>query len=325
MLTRTRSRRTPRDSASPSSGWRLSTAPLVVVAGKGGVGRSTVAAALGVAAARRGLRTAVVEISGNHDRASVAAPDVGAAMRAATACPDLEHLTVDRHAALADYLRTELPIGMPARIFARNRMFEVFVDAAPGLGELLTIGEVCNLARPRGRRHGNRPYDLVVLDGPASGHFLGLLTAPRTFASIARVGPVATQATAIDRMLRDPAFLAVVAVTTPEQMAVTETLALRSSLATELGIEFAAVAVNKLFPARFGRHDEATLLTAPDDPAVRTALWYCARARAQAAQLRRLRKGLGGVPSLTLPFMFAEAVDRDAIDKLAGALDRWLR
>jgi len=325
MVTRARSRHTPRESAGPTPGWRLSTERLVVVAGKGGVGRSTVAAALGVAAARRGLRTAVVEISGDHDRASVAAPDVGVGNRAATTCPDLEHLTVDRHAALADYLRTELPIGTPAKILARNRMFELFVDAAPGLGELLTIGEVCNLAQPRGRRRGDRRYDLVVLDGPASGHFLGLLTAPRTFASIARVGPVAAQATTIDRMLRDPAFLAVVAVTTPEQMAITETLALRSSLRNELGIDFAAVAVNKLLPARFGRRDEATLLAAPDDPAVRTALWFHARAVAQRAQLRRLRRGLDGVPSLTLPFMFAEAVDRVAIEQLAGALGRWLR
>ena len=325
MVTRARSRHKPGDSARRASAWRLSTERLVVVAGKGGVGRSTVAAALGVAAARSGLRTALVEISGHRDRASATAPEAGGASRAVGACPGLEQLTVDRHAALADYLRTELPVGLPAGIIARNRMFELFVDAAPGLGELLTIGEVCNLAQPRGRRHGDRPYDLVVLDGPASGHFLGLLTAPRTFASIARVGPVATQASAIDRMLRDPAFLAVVAVTTPEQMAVTETLALRSSLRTELGIDFAAVAVNKLLPARFGRRDEAALSMAPDDPAVRTALWYCARARAQRAQVRRLRRGLAGAPSLTLPFMFAEALDRDAIDKLAGALDRWLR
>jgi len=148
MVTRTPSRHTPRDSAGPTSGWRLSTERLVVVAGKGGVGRSTVAAALGVAAARRGLRTAVVEISANRDHSSATAPQAGDPRRAATAVQGLEHLTVDRHAALADYLRTELPVGMPARILARNRMFQLFVDAAPGLGELLTIGEVCNSALP---------------------------------------------------------------------------------------------------------------------------------------------------------------------------------
>lgn len=321
MVTTARSRRSPRDAAAPRPDWRLTTERLVVVAGKGGVGRSTVAAALGVAAARRGLRTALVEVTGDHDTAA-RAPETDSAIGRAATRPGLEHVTVDRRAALRDYLRAEVPGGLPLSIVARNRMFELFVDAAPGLAELLTIGEVCNLAQPRGRRRGGPRYDLVVLDGPASGHLLGLLTAPRTFASIARVGPVATQATAIDRMLCDRALLAVIGVTTPEQMAVTETLALRAGLERELNSGFAAVVVNKVFPKRFRAPDTAMLSSAGEDPAIQSALWFDARTRAQQRQLRRLRTGLAGTPSVTLPFLFTDVLDAAAVGGLADILDR---
>jgi anion-transporting ArsA/GET3 family ATPase len=161
----------------------------------------------------------------------------------------------------------------------------------------------------------------VVLDAPASGQVVGLLAAPWTFGSIARVGPVARQGAAIDRMLTDPASMSVIAVAVPEQMAVSEALGLRRVVADEFAVELGAVVVNQLFPPRFSAKDGELLLAAPDEPAVRSARWFHARGRAQRMQLGRLRRGLGGVRSLTLPFMFTEELERRGVEHLAGLLE----
>ncbi|MDQ2895027.1 MAG: P-loop NTPase [Actinomycetota bacterium] len=209
---------------------------LIVVVGKGGVGKSTVAAALGVAAARRGLRTIVAEVAGRSDVVSVLGAPAPDRLRESELEPGLHHVSIDPRSAIEQYLHDEVPGRLPAAILLRSRVFELLVAATPGMGELLTIGKVWELTqRPRGRS-SDRPYDLVVLDGPASGHAVGLLTAPRTFSSVARLGPIARQGAAIDRMLRDPRLTRVIAVCTPEQMAVSETLGLRAWLAEEQGI-----------------------------------------------------------------------------------------
>ncbi len=205
--------------------FELTARRLLIVSGKGGVGKSTVAAALGVAAARRGLRTVVVEVAGRRDIVGLLGAKARQGHREVEVYPGLRHVAIDRQPALEEYLRDEVPGRLPAAILARSRAFELFMDATPGMGELLTIGKVWELSqRPRHRR-GAPQYDLVVLDGPSSGQLVGLLQAPRTFSSIARVGPVARQGAAIERMLLDSGLTAVVAVATAEQMAVSETLA----------------------------------------------------------------------------------------------------
>jgi anion-transporting ArsA/GET3 family ATPase len=150
---------------------------LVIVTGKGGVGKSTVAGALGVAAVGRGLRTIVVELAGRSDVARVLGGEAADRLREIELDPGLHHVTIDRQPALEEYLREELPGSLPAAILARSRLFGLFVDATPGMDELLMIGKVWELTqRPRHKR-GARPYDLVVLDGPATGQALALLAA----------------------------------------------------------------------------------------------------------------------------------------------------
>ena len=294
---------------------------LLIVSGKGGVGKSTVAAALGVAAARRGRRTIVAEVAGRRDIAGLLGAEAGRGHREVEVYPGLHHVAIDRQPALEDYLRDELPGPLPAAFLARSRAFELFLDATPGMGELLTIGKAWELAqRPRHRR-GAPQYDVVVLDGPASGQLVGLLQAPRTFSSIARVGPVARQGAAIDRMLFDPDLTGVVAVATAEQMAVSETLALQEALRAEFGIELGAVVVDRVFSSPFTARDVAALSAAADDPAVRSARWLHGRAQAQEVQLARLRRGIAGTRCTTLPFLFTPAVGRDQIERIADLLE----
>jgi anion-transporting ArsA/GET3 family ATPase len=193
---------------------------------------------------------------------------------------------------------------------------------------------VWELAQDRRRVAGARPYDLVIVDAPATGHALGALRAPRTFAQIARVGPIAHQGRTIDATLRDPAQTAVVAVALPEEMPVTETLALRRGLRDALGLELAAVVVNACLAERIGPRQASTLADAlaraerggasrVAHAALRAALAEQARARAQREQVERLADGLGARP-LELPYLFAPTLDAAALGDLTDRLEALL-
>src|SRR5207248_3895292 len=122
-------------------------------------------------------------------------------------------------------------------------------NGTPGMRELLSIGKVWELAQLNRRTRGAAPYDLVIVDAPATGHGVGLLRTPRTFAEIARVGPIAHQGRTIAETIADSEFTGVIAVATPEEMPVNETMTLADELARdELPLDL--VIVNALYPAR---------------------------------------------------------------------------
>jgi anion-transporting ArsA/GET3 family ATPase len=306
----------------------LLTKPLLVVTGKGGVGKSTVAAALGMAAAARGLRTIVAEVSARDDVSRALGEDVAAERAGATFVErdlgeGLHHISIDPESALEEYVKDQLPRGV-SDLLSSSRMFSYLVAATPGLRELLTVGKVWELAQPDRRTPGAHPYDLVILDAPATGHGVATLTAPGTFAATARMGPVARQGGIIHGMLADPEQTAIVAVARPEEMPVNETLGLRDTLRDELGQPLAAVVVNGVLPSRFGRADVAALEVAPPSRAVRAARAEAARARAHRAQVARLRRGVGrDIELRTLPFVFsADGLDGDALARLGEELVR---
>jgi anion-transporting ArsA/GET3 family ATPase len=281
---------------------------LVVVTGKGGVGKSTVAAALGLLAARRGLRAVVAEVGGRTDAARL--------LRGS----GVDHVSITPQKAIEEYLHDQLPSGTLAELLASSGMFTSFVTATPGMAELLSVGKVWELAQAERRSPGEQPYDLVVLDAPASGHGLALLAAPRTFAEAARVGPIHRQAGIIDATLSDPARTAVVAVAIPEEMPVNETLELGAALAQRTGRGLDAVVANGVLADPFTR-EEAAALEADGSDAARAALWLHHRARAQANQLRRLRAGLEA-PPVRLPYVVADALGPADLERLAGGLER---
>jgi anion-transporting ArsA/GET3 family ATPase len=299
--------------------------PLLVVTGKGGVGKSTVAAALGVAAAQQGLRTIVAEVSARddvHRAMSTGSWTEGNGRFVERAIgEDLHHISIDPESALEEYLRDQLPRGV-AEVLASSRMFGLFAAATPGLRELLTIGKVWELAQPDRRTPGAHPYDLVVLDAPATGHGVAVMTAPATFADAARVGPIARQGRRIDEMLADPEQTGIIAVTTPEEMPVNETLALEDALREGLSQRLAAVVVNGMLPERFSTRDVEALRAAAPSRARRAALSEAARSRVQRSQLSRLRRGLDDVHVRTLPFLFEPELGPAQLHRLAREVTR---
>jgi anion-transporting ArsA/GET3 family ATPase len=289
-----------------------------VVTGKGGVGKSTVAAAVGLAAARRGRRTIVAEVARRDDVARALGGDGRGEDELA---PGLHHLSIDPEDALEEYLVEQLPSRALADVLRSSRMFGLFAAATPGMRELLTVGKVWELAQPARRAPGAEPYDLVVLDAPATGHGVAFLTAPRTFAEVARVGRVARQGRTIDAMLSDPARTGVVAVARPEEMPVTEALALQDAVRGAVGLEVGLVVANAVLPQRFSAADARALAAARDGGApVRAARTAHARAQAQRSQLRRLRRH-ARAPVATLPFLPVPALGREEHERLAAELE----
>jgi len=294
---------------------------LLVVTGKGGVGKSTVAAALGLAASRRGLRTIVVEVTAREDVSRALASQQTSVYTELSVSERLHHISIDPQRAMEEYLSERLPVGALAGLLSHSRIFTGLTAATPGMRELLTIGKVWELAQRERRTRGAEPYDLVVLDAPATGQGLAMLQAPRTFASVARVGPVAKEGRAVASFLGDRRRTAVVAVSSAEEMPVGETLELRSRLREDLGMDLALVVVNAVAPHRFSERDQRTLRAAPHSPAQHAALFLAGWAQRQRMQIARLRQGLQGVALVTLPFVFQSALDPAALELLSRELE----
>jgi anion-transporting ArsA/GET3 family ATPase len=300
---------------------------LVVVTGKGGVGRTTVATALGLAAARAGKRVIVAEVA-QQERMSRAFRREGVGYSETQLAENFYAMSVDPQRALDEYLSEQIP-GPLSGALLHNRIFEYFVAAAPGVRELTTIGKVWELAQLDRKYGSTARYDLVILDAPASGHGLALLHAPRTFGDIARVGPIRRRADMIHEFLRDPERTGVVSVALPQEMPVSETIEFRAKLHDEMGMATDAVVVNQLLPDRFSAEDCERIEAVNGDhgsdevaAALRAALSEHRRARSQRAQLRRLKKEVGDV--VTLPFLWEPELGLDDFERLADELVRKL-
>jgi anion-transporting ArsA/GET3 family ATPase len=291
---------------------------LVFLLGKGGVGRSTLAAALGVLAARSGRRAIVVEVSGRGDVPRLFAAPARTGVETELA-PGLWTLDVDPRQALEEYLQDQLPLRVIADLIGSSTAFGIVAAATPGLREMLTIGKIWELAQPQRRVGGAEPYDVVVVDAPATGHGLALLNAPRTFASAAAVGPIARQGQRIAATLRDRNVTALAAVATPERAAVDELLELRRALGGSLDAEI----VNAVAAARFSAEDADALREAQEHPALApatrhalaTAIAAHQRARAQRQALTRLED------PLELPLIGARELGLRELELLADRLE----
>jgi anion-transporting ArsA/GET3 family ATPase len=296
---------------------------LVFVTGKGGVGKSTVAIALGLLAARHGLRTIVAELAA-QERVQRAFDREGGQFHELELAPGLFTISIDPQRAMEEYLK--IKVGPLGHALSSSRLFHAFAMATPGMRELLSIGKVWELAQLERKTRGAASYDFVVVDAPATGHGIGILRTPRTFAEIARVGPIARQGRTIAATIADRDFTGVVAVATPEEMAVNETLLLREAM-IEDGLGLDLVVVNALYPSRF-EDDEADALAAAlpqtQSPLARSALRAAvsehARAERQREQEARLREGVD-CRLVELPYVFAEEVGPEELELMADTLD----
>ena len=281
--------------------------------GKGGSGKTTLAVALGLVAARQGKRVVLCEVAG-QDRIS-------------QLVPELTTVSVDPEQAKQEWLRYQLKSRTLAGVLGGSRLFQYLTAAAPGISELVTIGKVWDLAQIE-RRTGSTVFDLAIVDAPATGHALAMLRSPSTFAAVAPVGPVGRHAATIDRSLRDPKHTGVVTAALPEEMPVNETVEFERALRRELDMAVDAIVVNAVHPVRFRpleveRLGGVTGGSRVARAAVSASLSEHRRARAEHAQVRRLRRA-AAAPVKTLPRIFEPELGRDDLERLSIELERRL-
>ena len=303
----------------------------MIVAGKGGVGKTTVTAALARAAATAGLQVLVVAVEPGtnlaalvgapapfDDRVTVVAEDLGPA-----GTGSIRGRAISAGDALAEYLGDH-GLGRLVGRLLRSGVLDVVAAAAPGIEDLLVLGKVKQLER-------SGHYDLVLLDAPAAGHAITFLQAARGLADAVNIGPIATQAADVLEMLADERRCRVVLVTLAEETPVSELVEVAYTVEDRVGVAIGPVVVNGLESRPSALAGAPSRLAgwravAEDDRAALTAAGAFRRERveAQQAQVTRLAIELP-LPQLALGFRYVaglEAADVDALaDQLGAAIE----
>jgi anion-transporting ArsA/GET3 family ATPase len=297
---------------------------ILFVTGKGGVGKTTVAFALGLAAAAGGKRTIVCEVASQENASRVfGRAEIG--FHEVELRDDLYAISIDPDNATREYLEQQLPVKAMSDLLYRSKIFSYLAAATPGLREMVTIGKIWELALPERRTKKASPYDLVIVDAPATGHGVGLMQTPKNFAEIAKVGPMAHQASLINSTITDHDQAGVVIVALPEEMPVNETATLEGELIDTIGVTIDRIYMNGMYPKRFDTSERALLTEAlaradgDTAAAITAAINESRRCESQGKQLERLRQ-LTRTEVETLPFLFAPELGIEHLHELAELL-----
>ena len=302
---------------------------LLFVTGKGGVGKTTVAAAIADLAARQGKRVLVCEMDAKGAIADVFEVD-SLSFEPTEVQPRLHAMAMNTEDSLREYLRVVARIPLVGRIGPLARTFDFVADAAPGVKEILAIGKVCYEVR-------ERHYDLVVVDAEASGHIVAQIDAPRAIRELVQVGPVREQTEWMLAILGDRVCTGLIVVTTPEEMPITETIELVDRVRSTTEVDVAAVIANRVLPRWFSATDadvfqrmcadepQAVLSSAVGSKA--SAVFEAARlaeARRTVAEgyLDRLRGAIpDDLPIVVVPELFTKASGRRVVSLVADELE----
>lgn len=295
---------------------------LVVVTGKGGVGKSTVAASLALAAARRG-RKVLVALCNANERLSALLDGRAVGDSIAEVSDGIDAVNMVPERCLEEYGMMVLRIRAVYRTVFENKMVRAFLRAVPGLHEWAMLGKAWFHATEE--KDGRPRYDLVILDAPSTGHGVDLLRVPKVILDIAPKGPLRRDAEAAWDLLRDPKRSETMLVTVAEEMPVTETRELHDRLAIEMGFPVPRIVVNGVLPTLFDAPEEAAVLAArpagESESLVASARSRIVRTRLQRRQVARLAEEIR-LPQVVLPFVYGPEFGRSAIEKISEDLAR---
>lgn len=297
---------------------------LLVVAGKGGVGKSTVSAALALIASRLGKRVLVAEIHGSERMSHFfEVPPVGP--RITEIRPNLFAVNIQPKDAMREYALMVLRFETVYHLVFENRLVRYFLDAFPGLNELVMLGKVWYHVEERDRHTGRPRWDLVVVDAPPTGHGVFFLEFPTVVLRAIPTGPIAQYAQKYVDLLTDPTRTSLQIVTLPEEMPVKEAIDLRAVVQDQLHIPLGYLFVNAVHPPLFNAreledYELLRRLTDTRDPALsrlfEAAQWQTAHRRSQEEHLSTIRRSLN-LPRVELPFVFDREFRSKAIEFLA--------
>jgi anion-transporting ArsA/GET3 family ATPase len=301
---------------------------LVFVTGKGGVGKTAIAAALGMLASQEGKRVLMCEVDAKGNLADFFETKPNR-FKPREIQPGLFAMAMNTEESLKEYLSLQLKLPLIARVGPLAKSFDFVASAAPGVKEILTVGKVCYEVRENN-------YDIVIVDAPATGHVIAQLAAPQAINELVKVGLVRDQTAWMVDMLSDPAITGAVLVSAPEEMPVTETIELFHRIRTETTVDVAGVVVNKVLPELFGRGEAeifnllctephivelAAAAGGPVEDVLDAARLAVTLRRTRAAHLLRLRTELPrNLPLLYIPYLFTRTHGVRATKTVAESL-----
>ena len=319
---------------------------ILIVSGKGGVGKTTVSAALALVAARTGRKVCVAEVDRKGTLPKLFGTTRGGTYEAEELSPGVWGLSVIPEDALAEYLRVQYHMRRISKVFTSTHFVDYITTAAPGLKDILVLGKIWYLEQNRegaGFRHG---FDTIIVDAPAAGHMLQFLSAPIGLADAVRVGPIQRQAQWLVEMLRDPRRTRVHLVTLAEEMPVAETIETATALSERLGISTGAAFANAILTELLDGEERDALERIRDDPMetlsaqadavgldldkedIDALLGYErfleARRAIQAPYLRRLRRE-ADAPVVELPFLFSAGLALPDVETLADVVEHQVK
>jgi Mrp family chromosome partitioning ATPase len=306
---------------------------VVIVAGKGGVGKTTVTATLARAAARLGLRPLIIELEGKSGLATMfgrepldyAEVEVAAGDEEAGVAPVVAR-TLTPDDALIEYLNDTGLKRLSKRLLTSG-VVDMVATAIPGIRDIIVLGKVKQIERAMAAGDAEAP-DVVLIDAPAAGHAISFLRSAQGLVDAVRVGPIRSQAVDVQAMLSDARRAQVVLVTLPEETPVNELVETAFSLEDEVGVSLGPVVVNGLYPlvdgldvdpAEAAASAGTSLRKGEADVLAEAASFRRHRIDLQASQVARLAEQLP-LPQVHLPFLFRAEIDPEGIDGLADAL-----
>jgi anion-transporting ArsA/GET3 family ATPase len=316
---------------------------ILIVSGKGGVGKTTVAAALALVAARQGHKVCVAEV----DRKGTLSKLLGGGeltYEPAELLPGIWGMNIIPDKALEEYLQVQYHMRRFSRVFTSTHFVDYITTAGPGLKDILVLGKIWFLEQDRAAKGVEQGFDTIIVDAPAAGHMLTFLSAPMGLSDAVRVGPVRRQAEWLVQMLKDPKRTRVHLVTLPEEMPVSETLETAQALESKLGIDSGPVFANGLYTELFTGPEQVELVQMQaagdhtplfeaadkvglklDDEDVNSLVGYArfleARRTIQGTHLKQLRKGVDE-PIVELPFLFSAGLELPDIETLADVIEQ---
>jgi anion-transporting ArsA/GET3 family ATPase len=306
---------------------------LVILSGKGGVGKSVVGTALALAARDRGKRVLLIEIDTPVSAARFLGANPSLGHAETEVLPGLFMVNLDPRTVMDEYVRETARVDLIARKILDNPIYHRFFAAAPGLPELMVLGKIMILEEEKTGFPRRPRYDLLIVDAPATGHGLSFLKVPLAASNAVPVGPVGHNARRILSLLRDAERTALAVVAIPEEMAVVEAIEFADSAENELGIETRALFLNACHERRFTAAQEMEILAlaatdvpgrlAPGVPAAAalvTARHHIRRRKLTQFYLKRLKKAVAA-PVVPLPFLFDDHLTRQSLQALAERLE----
>jgi len=297
----------------------------VTVAGKGGVGKTAVSAALALRLAAEGRRV-LVAMCNAKDRLSylLEVPPIGSQIR--QILPNIDAVNMDPGAALQEYGLMILRLRALYKLIFENRLVSSFLRGTPGIEAWAMLGKAQFHAFEK-LRDGRFRYDTVIVDAPATGHGLELLRVPKVILDVVPPGLLRREAERAWDLFSDPKRAGVLIVTTPEELPANEATELYAALRDELQLPVCGLAVNMVLPKLFAQEQAAALATLRGRlpagstlaPLLDAGAWRLSREQGQAEQLQRLSRAIP-VPRYELPMLFSRDLRRAEVELLSANL-----